>query len=146
MSTRHTYITWVFMHIVNNYRCSIPKHGLQHPNPLHRPKVAKVLLDCRCRTRNSSEIEYLLIDIPVSILACNLWNQEKSGILGSSHLAGSISNHLQQALQIKFGSKRNRNAVQLRQFFCPLSQICYELRTTLINSLSHRIYPQSERQ
>src|SRR5579859_7579495 len=98
MSTRHTYIPRVFMHIIYNYRCSIPKYWLQHPNPLYRPKVAKVLLDRWGRTRNRSEIEYFLIGMLYSILACNLGYEEKSSILSRGHFTSSISNYLQEAL------------------------------------------------
>src|SRR6266849_1808890 len=123
MSMWHSNITRVFKYIIYNYRCSIKKDRLQYSNPLHRSKVAKVLLNSRCRTRNSSEIKYLLIVSFIGIFACNLGNEEKSSILRCGHFASSISNHLQQALQIKFGGQRNSNAVQLRQFFCSLLQI-----------------------
>src|SRR6266702_5219363 len=142
MSTRHAHITWVFMHIIYNYRCSIKKDRLKHTNPLNWSKVAKMFLDCRRCTRNRSEIKYFLGGSLMRILACNFWNEEKSSILRSSNLAGSISNHLQQALQVKFRGQRNSYAVQFRQFFCPLLQIRYELCATFIDSLGHLTLPQ----
>src|SRR6266571_9001668 len=113
------------MHIIDNYRCSLPKYRLQYSNPFHWSKMAKVFLDSRRCTRNCSEIKYFLSSILMRILACNFWNEEKSSILSSSYLAGSISNHLQQALQVKFRGQRNSDTVQFRQFFCPLLQIRY---------------------
>src|SRR5436305_211491 len=98
MSTRHSNITRVFMHIINHYRCSFPKHRLEHTNTLYRSEMAKMLLDCRRCTGNCSEIKYFLCGSLMNILACYLWNEEKSSILSCSYLACSISYHLEQAL------------------------------------------------
>src|ERR1700676_5448269 len=102
-----------------------------------------MFFDSRRSPGDGRQVENHLIGRLIDILTSNFGYEEKSSILSGGHFTRSISNHLQQAFQIKLGSKRYCDAVQLRQFISLHLQVRNEIRTTLINInvLSHITYP-----
>src|SRR5712691_10517606 len=106
MPAWHTDIAGIFMHIIHDNRNALPKNGLQNTDALNRPQMAKMFFNGWRGPGDGSQVENHFIDRLIGILTGNFGNKEESGILCGGHSSSGISNHLQQALQIKLGSKR----------------------------------------
>src|SRR5581483_3636108 len=108
--------------------------------------MAKMFFNRGRSSRDSRQIENHLISRLVAILTGNFGYKEERSILSGGHFTCSISNHLQQALQVKLGSKCYCDAVQLCQFISLHLQVRNEIRTTLfnINVLSHITHTPSK--
>src|SRR5712692_2273904 len=91
-------ITWVLMHIVHHNRLALPEHWMQDTSTLDWPQKSEVLLNRRRCARDGSKVKNDLMRWLISLFLCKPWCQKERGILGSSHVTSSISNHLQQAL------------------------------------------------